>query len=283
MSFSVPGRVFRIPQLKNGQWLQLACVLLGFTNLQSPGQHSWWEDPFWKLYLHLDDGCDVLHGSSVTPLPAMRLAMLPAWQSWRLRPLRPVRHIYLAIDAPLLPASLSRREFAGVQLLPETAAMRSLVAQLIGIQREMAAGQPMTLALSCRVQAVAYAVFAPLLARISELTPPPAPVRAVLDHLERDLAGDCHLRTLARVASVGVKTLNAAFRLSMGVSAAAYVRERRIARAADLLLSSEWSLERIAQESGFPNRHYLTRVFTRRMGMAPARYRDERRLGAHAP
>jgi len=57
------------------------------------------------------------------------------------------------------------------------------------------------------------------------------------------------------------------------VSATGYVRERRIARAAELLLTSAWDLERIASASGFPNRHYLSRVFRQRMGLPPAAYR----------
>jgi transcriptional regulator GlxA family with amidase domain len=103
-------------------------------------------------------------------------------------------------------------------------------------------------------------------------------VRAALEHLERHLAGDCHLGALAHAAGIGVKTLNASFRDAMGVTAAEYVRERRIARAAELLQSSEWSLDRIAVETGFPNRHYLTRVFSKRMGLPPAAYREARRI-----
>ncbi len=84
------------------------------------------------------------------------------------------------------------------------------------------------------------------------------------------------MRTLARASGVGEKPLNAAFRAAMGVSAAECVRERRIARAADFLLSSDWTIDRIADEAGFPNRHYLSRVFAARMGVAPAAYRARR-------
>ena len=76
---------------------------------------------------------------------------------------------------------------------------------------------------------------------------------------------------LAKPAGVGPNRLDAEFRRALGASVAAYVRDRRLARAADLLITSAWDIDRIAEEAGFPNRHYLSRVFARRMGL----YDDE--------
>jgi len=47
----------------------------------------------------------------------------------------------------------------------------------------------------------------------------------------------------------------------------------RVREAAHLLTHSPLSLDDVAEKCGFPNRVYLTRVFTRIVGEAPARFR----------
>ena len=47
-------------------------------------------------------------------------------------------------------------------------------------------------------------------------------------------------------------------------------------RASELLVSTDYSIDRIAEACGFANRYYFTRVFTQRMGLPPGRYRSER-------
>ena len=59
----------------------------------------------------------------------------------------------------------------------------------------------------------------------------------------------------------------------LDVAPARYIVERRVSRAAELLVYSNDSLEQIADACGFPNRFYLSRVFTKVLGTSPARYR----------
>ncbi len=66
------------------------------------------------------------------------------------------------------------------------------------------------------------------------------------------------------------------FREATGRTPARYVQERRLERASELLVSTDHSIDRIAELSGFANRYYFTRVFTQRMGLPPGRYRSER-------
>jgi transcriptional regulator GlxA family with amidase domain len=59
----------------------------------------------------------------------------------------------------------------------------------------------------------------------------------------------------------------------MGLSFGELVLRQRGARAAQLLLSSDVSLEAIADELGFVDASHLHRMFARRYGYTPARYR----------
>jgi transcriptional regulator GlxA family with amidase domain len=68
------------------------------------------------------------------------------------------------------------------------------------------------------------------------------------------------------------------FRECVGQSPAQYIQERRVTRAAQQLLFTAHSIERIAEETGFGSRCYFTRVFTRQTGVTPAAYRKASRV-----
>ena len=51
------------------------------------------------------------------------------------------------------------------------------------------------------------------------------------------------------------------------------MQEQRLEVATQRLLFTEESIEQIAVETGFNNRFYLSRVFTRKIGIPPADYR----------
>lgn len=63
------------------------------------------------------------------------------------------------------------------------------------------------------------------------------------------------------------------FRAATGMPPARYILQRRVARAAELLLATGESIESIAQNTGFCDRYYFTRVFSRLTGVSPAFFR----------
>jgi transcriptional regulator GlxA family with amidase domain len=54
----------------------------------------------------------------------------------------------------------------------------------------------------------------------------------------------------------------------------------RVRAAADLMLTSRASLAEIAELTGFPNRAYLTRVFTQVTGKPPGLFRRHQAAGS---
>jgi AraC-like DNA-binding protein len=56
------------------------------------------------------------------------------------------------------------------------------------------------------------------------------------------------------------------------------VRMLRIHKASGMLLDSDMTLEQIAQKCGYENGFYLSRVFSRSMGMSPSKYREQNRV-----
>ncbi len=78
---------------------------------------------------------------------------------------------------------------------------------------------------------------------------------------------------IARAVHLSESHLARVFRAATGRSVNDRLTELRLERAKDLLMSSRWSVTRIATEVGFSSFSHFSRLFHRRVGMAPSDYR----------
>jgi len=98
-------------------------------------------------------------------------------------------------------------------------------------------------------------------------------VAYVTEHLE-----DCiRVEDLAALARLTPGYFSKAFRGAFGLSPHAYLVERRIARACELMIGSDESLAQIALACGLYDQAHFTRVFRKRHGEAPGSWRRRRR------
>lgn len=81
------------------------------------------------------------------------------------------------------------------------------------------------------------------------------------------------LAALARAAGLGPRQLQRRYRAETGTTPMADLRRARCAAAADLLVSTDWPLARIAQATGFCDAFHLSKVFRRHYGLPPGRLR----------
>ena len=104
----------------------------------------------------------------------------------------------------------------------------------------------------------------------------PAALRRVQLFVEANLERTIHLTDLARRADLSLHHFARAFRISASMTPRAFVEERRIERARQLINESHHSLADIAVECGFGTQSRLTTTFKRRTGFTPAEYRRGR-------
>ena len=104
----------------------------------------------------------------------------------------------------------------------------------------------------------------------------PAALRRVQLFVEANLERTIHLSDLAGRAELSLHHFARAFKLSAGMTPRAFVEERRIERAKQLIDESHHSLADIAIECGFGTQSRLTTMFRRRTGFTPAEYRRGR-------
>lgn len=91
---------------------------------------------------------------------------------------------------------------------------------------------------------------------------------------ERATAG-LTLAELVRVTGLPVREVSRIVKDVTGFTPARYLLELRLNAAMNLLRHTDQSIESIARESGFPNRHYLSRVFVKHRYTTPAAFRRQ--------
>ncbi len=99
------------------------------------------------------------------------------------------------------------------------------------------------------------------------------PVRRAQDYLDAHFAENVDLPTLAGVAGVSRFHLIRAFRKDTGLTPHAWLADRRVRAARDLLASGR-TPDEAAADCGFADQSHLTRAFKARVGVTPGRFRS---------
>lgn len=93
------------------------------------------------------------------------------------------------------------------------------------------------------------------------------------DYVEGHLAETITIEGMAGLFGLGAWTFNRMLQRSIGMSAYAYVIDKRLQRALSSLRILELPIKAIAYDCGFSDQAHLTRAFSRRYGVTPGRYR----------
>lgn len=99
-------------------------------------------------------------------------------------------------------------------------------------------------------------------------------LRRVQEYIEERLDGEIRLTDLAAIADMEVDSFARRFRATTGMAPYAFVIERRIHRAEQLLADSAHELALIAARLGFSSQSHFTTAFKRQRGLTPRAYRQ---------
>lgn len=95
------------------------------------------------------------------------------------------------------------------------------------------------------------------------------------DYVDAHLHHPITLDDMAQALGMGVWTLNRHLRRTLNSTAYAFVVERRIERAKQLLREGGMSLKEVAATAGFSDQAHLTRMFRARLGTTPGKFRSQ--------
>ena len=99
-----------------------------------------------------------------------------------------------------------------------------------------------------------------------------AVIKAV-DHINANFSTPVTMEQLCSVAGVSQQHLCRLFRTALGSRPMEYVAKRRIQTAKELLNSTEYSVDEIAERVGFCSGSYFCKLFKRYEGMTPTEFR----------
>jgi AraC-like DNA-binding protein len=234
---------------------------------------------YWRLYQNTADGAWVELGDRSYPLEAERIYLIPAWVRFSCRgSTRKLDHLYAHFDVIGLPGVVIRSCFQAPVLLPVDALAVRECRWLRGMLEHTAYDQPIVL---CRIKALLYRSFAEALAnldriatkRLSAYTRSGHAVTPAIRHIDEHYGESVSNGDLAKLCQLSESHFIRQFRDHVGQTPAQYVLERRVAAAAERLVFGADAIDDIAEQCGFPDRFYFTRMFTRLMGVPPSAYR----------
>jgi AraC family transcriptional regulator of arabinose operon len=229
--------------------------------------------PFWRFYYNASPGHFVMFGERTIELTPDRLVIIPPHHIFHCQGDKAARNFWLAFS---FSRKLSLDHQIPVLLKPrdtELCLIRDLQDLILANHR----WQP-----TDAIFRNSLALLQVMLSRPELHWQPPIPenFERVRVHIENALAAGLTAPVLARQAGLSIAGFNRGFRRYFGTSPAHYVMQMRIREAARLLLQTDATIDSVAEETGFPNRAYFSRVFKRVTDEAPAGFRRRHRLVA---
>lgn len=102
-------------------------------------------------------------------------------------------------------------------------------------------------------------------------------VNRLRDYIDAHLETSISTRDLAALARFSTAHFRRAFKATFGETPHAFIVNRRLNRAAELMLSSDESLSQVSLACGFSDQPHLCKIFRKRNGQSPAAWRRQRR------
>lgn len=222
--------------------------------------------PFWRLYYNFDPGHHAEFRTHRIPLSPDHIILIPDHQLFDSRGLGPVRHFWMNFSL-----DLSLRKGDSVVLPIRTEELQKITSICDQIQSFSAEQRFSILHESA---SLLHSLFTRPEIPWNEHSRSPHVIKATA-HITAHFADSLDVPNLAKISGVSARTLSRMFEQEYRMTVPKFISRVRIREAARMLENTELSIDEIADRTGFPNRYYLTRVFTRIIGKPPAQYRKD--------
>jgi AraC-like DNA-binding protein len=239
----------------------------GLPNWNHPGVDS----PFWRFYYNPKPGCHLLFEGQQIELHPDVAVLIPADTVFDCCGPVPAWHFWLHFTTSRPAVSIPERPI----VLGISEALQLLLSRVIATHL-LPASDARDHSLLHQSAALLHLVFADL-TPIEPANLIPQRLVEVLALITRAPHGRLSNDFLAERAGMTVEAFIRAFREHTGQTPAAYVLATRLRLAGEALALTDKTIDQIAIEHGFPNRHYFTRMFSRQVGCGPAEFRQRQR------
>lgn len=237
-------------------------------------RNDWWifpntVSPFWRLYFNSRPGHRVIFPEREIPLGPGHLVLIPDHLTFHCEGVEAVPHFWMAFSL-----GLSLKE-TGPQVIPVGDIEVGLIRRIVSNFRGPAEGDRFSI--FHESSALLHLVLTRPELLWNDRPRSPAFVKAVA-HIARHYAEPLDVPGLSRLAGISPRALSALFVREHHVTPTRFIAQVRVSEAAKLLATTDLSLDAIAEQTGFPNRFYFTRVFTKLGRKSPASFRKEQQV-----
>ncbi|MGC4014358.1 MAG: AraC family transcriptional regulator [Luteolibacter sp.] len=236
-------------------------------------RNYWWVfpntvSPFWRLYYNARPGHKVAFADREVELEPDHLVLIPDHLLFHPYGTEAVPHFWIEFSLGLF------LEEPGPKILPLLDEERILIGRICGKFTGPAEGD--RFAIHHLSAALLHLVVSRPDIGWNDAPRSDGLVR-ITDHIMRNFATSLEVPALAKMAGLSARALSSLFQREYHASPSRFIARVRTSEAAKLLAETSLSLDDIAEQTGFPNRFYFTRVFTRLTGKSPAKFRRESR------
>lgn len=232
-------------------------------NWNHPGVDS----PFWRLYHNPSPGCHIRHQGQNLPLEPNSCLLIPANTVFDCCGPVSAQHFWIHFTVSRLSGEVPTRPL----LMPLDETLQILIRVVLEtLSKHSDKSNPQRL--YHEAAALLHSAFARIELPKAEVIP--EPLLEVLTLIQKAPHSYLPNSFLAERAGMSLERFIRAFRQHVGQTPAAYVTATRLRLAGEMLVLTDKSIDQIAVEHGFPNRHYFSRLFIRSFGCGPAEFRS---------
>jgi AraC-like DNA-binding protein len=222
---------------------------------------------FWRLYWPQSSGGHVTFQDTELALEPGSLYLISPHTAFHSRCSRPFAKWYLHFNA----GGLTNTCGPGIVKLRPTVRMRALLLRTCPKQCRSGRMKPEE---SLPLESLELALLALRMA-LPELHSSRSDARLArcVAYLHEHLQDKITMAELARFVGTSERTIANFFAAELGFPPMRYLIELRLNHAMKLLRHTDHSIEKIAEECGYPNRYYLTRMLSKYRKTTPAAFR----------
>jgi AraC-like DNA-binding protein len=210
-------------------------------------------------------------GRSFTVRPG-RLYLIPAYCHTTARCERLLDHYFVnfTVRADLLPGLYEAVFEFREQAVADAARVRGLFETLI----EACQRPEGSFGADCAIAGCVLALLSFFTAELRPARDPRIRFHKSISHIHEGYARPLSLGALAEMEGLEPRNYQSLFKRAVGYSPYQYLIERRIGRARELLLQTRKKVREVAEEVGMGDLPHFIRLFTKKCGVSPTRYRS---------
>lgn len=223
--------------------------------------------PFWRLYYNFESGHTIRLADRELSLDPERLVLIPPHCIFDCQGASSAPHFWIHFSYKKSPHTIQK---SLLELIP-TLVELSLIKRLKALWED---GSPLP---SENNLLLGLALIHAVLSReeLVWMSSHPSSLEKAVKYMDLNFQTELKIRQIAEIAGLSESGLTRLFKKYLGESPQRYLIEARIREATTLLQRTEKSIDEIAEQTGFSNRYYFTRMFKKTTGQSPAEFRRE--------